>query len=478
MVSIEDTRKRVWRLIEKHEPAKLDSVNGLMKKWKGKENALNRMLSGRFKEKFYPQLVIPLKKKYAVGKKTGMGGFVVARMCKQRRNWKDQVLDERMDAARKKEDAEEKKREEEEKAFRRSGKRRYDDSGKKKKMPKLSLKIIKKVNLESDDLLLLERELNILRTLFSYDYVPTDTNDKKKKRDALGTNENIVKLHDVFHSRHRICIVLDYLDGGELFDRIIEQGNFTEAAAARAFKQLLQALNFMHNLSIAHRDLKPENLIFASRRPKAPLKLIDFSLAKSCKNEPLTLPCGTPNYVAPEIIRRQPYGTECDLWSAGVILYILLCGFPPFFDPKDNLRRLYRRVRHAEYEFPAPYWNNISTFAQDLIKKLLVADPKKRITAEKALKHPWVTGKALDNALDGGQLANLRRFQYIRRFKRGVRCVIAVLKLIEALENAHDYMEKVEKANQKRMKEEEANKLIEEQDEKDQNEFLESLKAV
>ena len=223
MTSVEDTRKRIWRMIEKHEPNKLDSVNGLMKKWKGNEHALNRMLSGKFKEKVYPQLAIPLKRKYAVGKKTGMGGFVIARMCKQRRDWKDQILDERMEEARKKEEALEQKLAEQQQKSNRHLKQRHNRK-RQEKMPKLSLKIIKKVNLQRDDMKLLEKEMNLLRDIWSYEVLSSDSSDRKKRRDQLGTNRNIVRLYDVFDSKHRICLVLDYLDGGELFDRIIEQG--------------------------------------------------------------------------------------------------------------------------------------------------------------------------------------------------------------------------------------------------------------
>ena len=176
----------------------------------------------------------------------------------------------------------------------------------------------------------------------------------------LGNNENIVRLHDVFDSRSKLCLVLDLLSGGELFDRIIEKGHFNEKLAAAAFRQMAEALSFMHNLKIVHRDLKPENLLFASKEPGAPLKLIDFGLAGSCADGPLKTPCGTPNYVAPEILRRQPYATQVDMWSAGVILYIILCGFPPFYDENDDLGRLYRKIKRADYDMPSPYWDNIS----------------------------------------------------------------------------------------------------------------------
>jgi calcium/calmodulin-dependent protein kinase I len=274
-----------------------------------------------------------------------------------------------------------------------------------------ALKVINKKNLDEDDLSILESEVSIMRQI---------------------SHENIVSLYDVFDSRSKMCLVLDLLEGGEVFDRIIEKGHFSEKDAARSFGQMVAALAYLHSKKIVHRDLKPENLLFASKNNEADLKLIDFGLAGSCAHKPLKTPCGTPNYVAPEILKRQPYGTQVDMWSAGVILYIILCGFPPFYDENDDMGRLYRKIKRADYDMPSPYWDNISDLAKDLIRKLLNPDPKKRLTAQQTLRHKWVGG-ASDKQIGNMQTFHLKRFQYIKKLRRGVRCVLAVLRLAHAL---------------------------------------------
>merc|ERR1711997_1124301 len=275
-----------------------------------------------------------------------------------------------------------------------------------------ALKVINKKNLDKDDLVILESEVNIMRQI---------------------SHPNIVKLYDIFDSRSKMCLVLDLLEGGELFDRIIDKGHFSEEDASISFVEMCQALEYLHSKSIVHRDLKPENLLFATKADDSSVKLIDFGLAGSCKVDLLKTPCGTPNYVAPEILRRQKYGTHADMWSIGVILYIILCGFPPFYDENDDLSRLYRKIKRAEYDMPSPYWDNISNNAKDLVRKLLQPDPKKRMTAVMTLEHPWCKGGASDKDLGDSMKMNMKRFQYIRKLRRGVRCILAVLRLIEAL---------------------------------------------
>jgi calcium/calmodulin-dependent protein kinase I len=301
MTSVEHIRTRVYELIEKHEPNKVDSVDDLMKKWRGKENELLKTLCERFKEKHEKMAPVQIKKVFSIGSKLGTGGFAVVRKCKRR---KDGVV--------------------------------------------FALKVINKKNLDKDDLVILESEVNIMRQV---------------------SHPNIVKLHDVFDSRSKMCLVLDLLEGGELFDRIIEKGHFRESDAANCFAQMVLALKYLHDKQIVHRDLKPENLLFATKANDSAIKLIDFGLAGSIKDGLLKTPCGTPNYVAPEILRRQKYGVQADMWSIGVILYIILCGFPPFYDENDDLGRLYRKIKRADYDMPSPYWDNITPDAKDLVKK-------------------------------------------------------------------------------------------------------------
>jgi len=354
--------------ISKHEPDKTDSVDVLMKKWKGKENDLLKTLCEKYKEAYKKMPAVQIKKIYSIGSKLGTGGFAVVRKCKRRQ---DGVV--------------------------------------------YALKVINKKNLDKDDLVILESEVSIMRQI---------------------SHPNIVKLYDIYDSRSKMCLVLDLLEGGELFDRIIEKGHFSEKDAAMSFSQMCDALNYLHQQQIVHRDLKPENLLFATKADNSEIKLIDFGLAGSCKNGMLKTPCGTPNYVAPEILRRSKYGTQADMWSIGVILYIILCGFPPFYDENDDLGRLYRKIKRAEYDMPSPYWDNISANAKDLVKKLLQPDPKKRLTAKQTLEHQWCA-KAVqqsDKGLGAEHVFHLKRFQYIRRLRRGVRCILAVLRLIEALQ--------------------------------------------
>jgi calcium/calmodulin-dependent protein kinase I len=276
-----------------------------------------------------------------------------------------------------------------------------------------ALKVINKKNLGADDLQVLELEVNVMRQV---------------------SHDNIVRLHEVFDSRTKMCLVLDLLEGGELFDRIISLGHFTEKQAAQSFREMVSALEYLHERHIVHRDLKPENLLFETRAEDAKMKLIDFGLAGMCKDKSCSTPCGTPNYVAPEILRRQPYATQADMWSAGVILYIILCGFPPFYDEHDDLGRLYRKIKRAEYDMPDPYWTNISSDAKDLVKKLLQPDPNVRLTAKQTLQHPWLAGNAPNTSLGGQHREMMKQYQILQRLKRGVRVVLAVLKLIALLQ--------------------------------------------
>jgi serine/threonine protein kinase len=172
----------------------------------------------------------------------------------------------------------------------------------------------------------------------------------------------------------------------------------------------------------AHRDLKPENILYASPAEDAPLKLADFGLATMLKpNQLMTVACGTPGYVAPEILCGTAYGKEVDIWSVGVILYILLCGFPPFYD--DNNKKLFSLIINATYTFPDPYWTEVSADAKDLVNKLLVVDPKKRLTAAEILKHPWMVTSSANAANLTHLRDNLKAYNARRRFRSAIRAV-------------------------------------------------------
>ncbi|XP_004404224.1 PREDICTED: serine/threonine-protein kinase DCLK3 [Odobenus rosmarus divergens] len=204
------------------------------------------------------------------------------------------------------------------------------------------------------------------------------------------SHPNIVKLHEVYETEAEIYLIMEYVQGGDLFDAIMESVKFAERDAALMLMDLCRALVHLHDKSIVHRDLKPENLLVQRNEDKSTtLKLADFGLAKHVVR-PIFTVCGTPTYVAPEILSEKGYGLEVDMWAAGVILYILLCGFPPFRSPERDQDELFNIIQLGHFEFLAPYWDNISDAAKDLVSRLLVVDPKKRYTAHQVLQHPWI----------------------------------------------------------------------------------------
>ncbi|VTJ70241.1 Hypothetical predicted protein [Marmota monax] len=204
------------------------------------------------------------------------------------------------------------------------------------------------------------------------------------------SHPNIVKLHEVYETETEIYLIMEYVQGGDLFDAIIESVKFPEPDAALMIMDLCKALVHLHDKNIVHRDLKPENLLVQRNEDKSTtLKLADFGLAKHVVR-PIFTVCGTPTYVAPEILSEKGYGLEVDMWAAGVILYILLCGFPPFRSPERDQDELFNIIQLGHFEFLAPYWDNISDAAKDLVSRLLVVDPKKRYTAHQVLQHPWI----------------------------------------------------------------------------------------
>jgi len=201
------------------------------------------------------------------------------------------------------------------------------------------------------------------------------------------SHPNIMKLHHVFESTHRIYIITELLEGGELFDLISVRGSLTEAETSKIMTKVVQAVAHLHTKNICHRDLKPENILLGIKGDIDSIRISDFGLSKISEDN-LKTACGTPSYVAPEILGGLPYGFEVDMWSCGVILYVLLCGFPPFYSNNDA--DLYTQIQSGIYSFPSPYWDNISPIAKDLIQRLLVVDPSKRLTSVQFLLHPFI----------------------------------------------------------------------------------------
>lgn len=192
---------------------------------------------------------------------------------------------------------------------------------------------------------------------------------------------------------------MDYVRGGDLFDAIIDSVKFTEADASVMVRDLARALDYLHRMNVVHRDMKPENLLVnLTDDSKMQLKLADFGLAMEVV-KPVYTVCGTPTYVAPEILAETGYGLPVDMWALGVITYILLCGFPPFRSPDRNQDELFDLIQSGKYEYISPYWNSISKTAKDLIDHLLVVDQKQRFTALQVLEHPWVRGGERNNSV-------------------------------------------------------------------------------
>ncbi|XP_031221122.1 calcium/calmodulin-dependent protein kinase type IV isoform X3 [Mastomys coucha] len=260
------------------------------------------------------------------------------------------------------------------------------------------------------------------------------TVDKKIVRTEIGvllrlSHPNIIKLKEIFETPTEISLVLELVTGGELFDRIVEKGYYSERDAADAVKQILEAVAYLHENGIVHRDLKPENLLYATPAPDAPLKIADFGLSKIVEHQVLMKTvCGTPGYCAPEILRGCAYGPEVDMWSVGIITYILLCGFEPFYDERGD-QFMFRRILNCEYYFISPWWDEVSLNAKDLVKKLIVLDPKKRLTTFQALQHPWVTGKAANFVHMDTAQKKLQEFNARRKLKAAVKAVVASSRL-------------------------------------------------
>lgn len=208
-----------------------------------------------------------------------------------------------------------------------------------------------------------------------------------------------IKINETFETDDTLYLILELVTGGELFDRIVDSKRFEEPRARAYFRQMLEAIQYLHAKGIVHRDLKPENILVASSTEET-IKLSDFGLSRimgSTSN--MKTMCGTPQYVAPEVLTdggdgKKGYGAACDLWSLGVILYILLAGYPPFYEEGRTMQVL-EQVAAGYYDFPTRSWGKISIEAKDLIVSLMTVSPSKRPSATDALRHPWMLGSKL-----------------------------------------------------------------------------------
>jgi len=239
---------------------------------------------------------------------------------------------------------------------------------------------------------------------------------------------NIIKLYETFEDRRVIYLVMELCTGGELFDRIIEAGHFTEVQAATLVQQMVKAVYYMHENHVCHRDLKPENFLFLTKDPieKSLLKIIDFGLScKFDKGQVLTTKAGTPYYVAPQVLSGK-YDHMSDIWSLGVITYVMLCGYPPFFGDTDA--EVLAKVRSGAYTFNNSDWKGISEDAKDLIRVMLKMNPSDRCTAEQALGHDWIkkqAPRAQNVSLQSNFVDKLRGFRSQNKLKKAALHIIA-----------------------------------------------------
>ncbi|KAG0477096.1 hypothetical protein HPP92_013937 [Vanilla planifolia] len=241
----------------------------------------------------------------------------------------------------------------------------------------------------------------------------------------LSGNPNVISIKGAYEDAVAVHVVMELCSGGELFDRIIQKGHFTERKAAELTRVIVGVVEACHSLGVMHRDLKPENFLFVDESEEAPLKTIDFGLSVFFQpGEIFHDVVGSPYYVAPEVLRKR-YGPEIDVWSAGVIIYILLSGVPPFWAETEE--GIFDEVLHGELDFESDPWPSISDGAKDLVKRMLVRDPRRRLKAHEVLCHPWVQvdGVAPDKPLDSAVLSRLKQFSAMNKLKKMALRVIA-----------------------------------------------------
>ncbi|XP_019222007.1 calcium/calmodulin-dependent protein kinase type II subunit gamma isoform X21 [Oreochromis niloticus] len=255
---------------------------------------------------------------------------------------------------------------------------------------------------------------------------------QKLEREAricrLLKHPNIVRLHDSIAEEGFHYLVFDLVTGGELFEDIVAREYYSEADASHCINQILESVSHIHQHDIVHRDLKPENLLLASKMKGAAVKLADFGLAIEVQGDQQAWFgfAGTPGYLSPEVLRKDPYGKPVDIWACGVILYILLVGYPPFWD--EDQHKLYQQIKAGAYDFPSPEWDTVTPEAKNLINQMLTINPAKRITADQALKHPWVCQRSTVASMMHRQetVECLRKFNARRKLKGAILTTMLV----------------------------------------------------
>nr|XP_046224548.1 calcium/calmodulin-dependent protein kinase type II subunit delta-like isoform X6 [Oncorhynchus gorbuscha] len=255
---------------------------------------------------------------------------------------------------------------------------------------------------------------------------------QKLEREAricrLLKHSNIVRLHDSISEEGFHYLVFDLVTGGELFEDIVAREYYSEADASQCINQILESVQHIHQHDIVHRDLKPENLLLASKMKGAAVKLADFGLAIEVQGDQQAWFgfAGTPGYLSPEVLRKDAFGKPVDIWACGVILYILLVGYPPFWD--EDQHKLYQQIKAGAYDFPSPEWDTVTPEAKNLINQMLTINPSKRITADQALKHPWICQRSTVASMIHRQetVECLRKFNARRKLKGAILTTMLV----------------------------------------------------
>eukprot|EP01084_Bolivina_argentea_P195581 335477_1 len=254
-----------------------------------------------------------------------------------------------------------------------------------------ALKMIKKKGKTISDIEALQKEILILQSCI---------------------HPNIIGFSDWCDTKKRIYIIQEYCDGGNILKRI--SNSVSEQYIVNIIKQVTSALSHIHCLGYVHRDIKTNNIMYFTKDIDSMIKIVDFSTVGDCYKDTLNVQIGSSYYVAPEILLCKEYNQSVDMWSLGVIIYILLCGFPPFFDVNLNDKTLYDLIKKGEYSFRSPFWDNVSEYGKDLIRKLLVVDSDKRMTAKKMLKHSWIANNGCNKSFGEKYVKQMRHWESIQ----------------------------------------------------------------
>ena len=239
----------------------------------------------------------------------------------------------------------------------------------------------------------------------------------------LSGQDNVVNFFGAYEDIRSVHIVMELCEGGELYDSIIEAGHYSEKKAAKHLQTMLLVVKHMHELGVMHRDLKPENFLLSSKSADAELKATDFGLSAFFKEgDHFSEVIGSAYYIAPEVLLNN-YSNEIDIWSVGVIMYILLCGWPPFNGETE--KEIFNNILKAPIDFVSDPWPNISAGAKDCVNKMLVRDPEKRATCSEILKHPWMNNAAPDTPLDNAVAKRIKQFAAMNKLKKAALKIMA-----------------------------------------------------